>query len=213
MSSYLAFLDAEHLENSIFLTAFAKSLAQQGNRQGIIIHGDSEYTERLIQTGMMREDAQIRAAKDLNRRLIGLLADQGVSAIGIHGYQKGLVKKYSNGLVLDNNQLQSLHATPCLVISNLVEEGDEIISAPLPTLAKLFTEALEDSEIVLFSNKEKDEILISQEQNEANWQDLNPDFRANTIPKEFKNFNEPVLITTATDFANWPKLKKVTKIS
>lgn len=65
--SFIAVLDHEHLENSIFLTSFAKSLAQLGDRKGIVIHGDSPYTDRLIQTGMMREDARLRAIKDLNK--------------------------------------------------------------------------------------------------------------------------------------------------
>lgn len=212
MNSYIAFLDAEHLENSIFLTSFAKSLAKQGNRKGIIIHGDSEYTERLIQTGMMRDDAKIRAAKDLNRRLVGLFADQGVSAIGLHGFQKGLVKKYENGLVLDKNQLQALHATPCLLFSNLVEENGKTISADLPGLARLFSEALDDSEVVLFSKNERDEILISPARTELKWKELEPGFIEKTLPAEFEKFDHPAVITTATDFANWPKLEKMTKI-
>ena len=48
----------------------------------------SEYTDRLMQTGMMREDARKRAVMDLNRRLITLFADHGVSAIGLNGFQK-----------------------------------------------------------------------------------------------------------------------------
>ncbi|MEX0721702.1 MAG: hypothetical protein WD059_13600 [Balneolaceae bacterium] len=213
MSSYLAILDRGHLENSIFLTAFAKSLAKQGNRQGIIIHGDSEYTERLIQTGMMREDAKIRAAKDLNRRLVGLFADQGVATIGVHGYQKGLVKKHDTGLEIDKVQLHSFHSIPCLLISNLVDENNKTISATLPDLARVFSEVVNDSEVVLFSKNEKDEILVSKEKSEVKWNSLSPDFKENTLPGEFENFNHPALLTTATDFANWPNLQKVTKMT
>ncbi len=72
---YIAVLDYEHLDNGMFLTAFAKALSQQKSR-GIILHGDSEYTERLIQTGIMREEATIRAMKDLNHRLVALFADE-----------------------------------------------------------------------------------------------------------------------------------------
>ncbi|MEX0608949.1 MAG: hypothetical protein WD016_04930 [Balneolaceae bacterium] len=213
MSPYLAFLDRHHLENTIFLTAFAKSLAKQGNRRGIIIHGDSEYTERLIQTGMMREDAQIRAAKDLNRRLVGLFADNGVSTIGIHGFQKGLVTKTENGLLLNKKKLQSIHSTPCLLISNLAEEKEETISVNLPELARLFSDTFEDAEVVLFSKNERDEILTSSGVKDVSWEEISSDFEKNTLPEEFINFNYPAVLTTATDFANWPNLKKMTKIS
>ena len=83
---FLAILDYEHLDNGVFLTSFAKSLAQKEKR-GLIIHGDSEHTERIIQTGVMRDEARIRAIKELNHRLVALFADEGVSTIALNGFQ------------------------------------------------------------------------------------------------------------------------------
>lgn len=209
---FIAVLDYEHLENSIFLTSFAKSLAKLGDRKGIVIHGDSPYTDRLIQTGMMREDARLRAIKDLNKRLIGLFADQGVATIGVHGFQKGLVTKSGAEISLDLESLHSLHDTPNLLISNLAEENGEPQHVPLPHFARSLGHDLKEAEILLFSKNEKDEILISESESRLFWHELPAGFAETTLPDEFRNFAQPVKLTTATDFANWPNLKKVTKI-
>ncbi len=211
--NFIAVLDHEHLENSVFLTSFARSLAKLGDRKGIVIHGDSPYTDRLIQTGMMRKDARLRAIKDLNKRLIGLFADQGVATIGVHGFQKKLVSTVNGALNLDKDALEALHATPNLLISNLVNKNDEPEHIPLPSFAKFMETRLEEAEILLFSKNEKDEILISDSKKHLNWKDLPDGFAETTLPDEFRNFDHPVKMTTATDFANWPDLKKVTSIT
>jgi hypothetical protein len=211
--NFIAVIDHEHLENTIFLTSLAKSLAKIGNRHGVVIHGDSPYTDRLIQTGMMREDARLRAIKDLNKRIIGLFADQGVPTIGVHSYQKGLVKKDGEQLKLDKGALNQLHDTPNLLISNLVEENGNPAHVPLPDFIKSIAGQLDDIEILLFSKNEKDEILVSDSDQELTWSDLPERFAETTLPDEFRNFNYPVKITTATDLSNWPDLKKVTKVA
>jgi len=153
MKPYLAILDKSKLENTVFLTSFAKALASHGHRKGIVLHGDSSYTERLIQTGMMREDAEKRAVRDLNRRLVGLLADEGVSAIGLHGSQKELIKLTRGQLTLDKAQLSSLPKEPVILLSNLVgnsTSSSELI--PLHKLGHFLAESL-NYEVILFCNE------------------------------------------------------------
>lgn len=210
--SFIAVLDHHHLENSIFLTAFAKSLAKLGKRKGIIVHGDSPYTDRLIQTGMMREDARLRAIKDLNKRLIGLFADYGVATIGIHGFQKNLISKEGEKVSLDTSKIEEFHAVPNLLISNLVDEQGETTHIPLPKFTRSLAEQIDNAEILLFSKNEKDEILISDTNHQLKWEDLPESFYEETLPAEFEKFNYPVKLTTATDLGNWPELKKVTII-
>ena len=215
--NFIAVLDHHHLENSVFLTAFAKSLAQLGDRKGIVIHGDSPYTDRLIQTGMMREDARLRAIKDLNKRLIGLFADQGIPTIGIHGYQKGLVRNTDKGIDINLEALEDLHEIPNLLISNLVEpntssEEKDPDHVPLPQYVKGFSNTFKDAEVFLFSMNEKDEIIISESHQDLEWEKLPETISKESIPEEFREYKKPVKITTATDFANWPNLKKVTRI-
>lgn len=211
-TSFIAVLDHEHLENSLFLTSFARSLAKLGNRKGIIIHGDSPYTDRLIQTGMMREDARIRAIKDLNKRLIGLFADQGVPTIGIHGFQKGLVKKEGEMVRLDKDSFERLHNTPNVLLSSLILKNEETVFLSLPDFAYLLSGEFKKAEILLFSRNEKDELMVSDSEKDLKWNDLPDEFIEESLPLEFRDFGHPVKMTTATDLENWPNLKKATKI-
>ncbi|MTI88094.1 MAG: hypothetical protein FH748_09010 [Balneolaceae bacterium] len=213
MSNYIAVLDREHLENKIFMTAFAKSVANLSTHKGIIIHGDSEYTERLIQTGMMRKDARERAIKDLNRRLVGLLADQGVPTVGIHGYQKDLVVQKEASLHLDTNQLSNLPDVPCILISSLASNNNGSSYVSIPAFASLFSESLEDFKLVLFSANEKAEIFISNNNSSLKWNELDQDAKETSIPEEFREFQKPAILATATDFSNWPNLKNMTRLS
>ncbi|HBQ58789.1 MAG TPA: hypothetical protein DD671_03980 [Balneolaceae bacterium] len=211
-TNFIAVLDHHHLENSVFLTAFAKSLAKLGDRKGIVVHGDSPYTDRLIQTGMMREDARARAIKDLNKRLIGLFADQGIPTIGVHGFQKELASIKDGELVFDKKKFKDLHDIPNLLLSNLVDNDGDQEHIPLPEFSAALSKTFDDAEILLFSMNEKDEILVQEEQKTLSWGELPPDFKEESLPEEFHNFGRSVRITTATDLANWPNLKKSTII-
>lgn len=212
--SYIAVLDHQHLDNSVFLSAFARSLSQHGSsRKGIVVHGDSPYTDRLIQTGIMRADARLRAIKDLNRRLIGLFADQGVSTIGVHGYQKEMVRVDGDqDIELDQGEIEQLHSTPHLLLSCLAAHGNETDHIPLPSFVSALAKTYTDAEILLFSMKEEDEILTKKEQVNYSWQELPESFKEGSLPEEFREYKQPVTLTTATDFANWPDLNNATKI-
>ncbi|MDZ7756315.1 hypothetical protein [Rhodohalobacter sp.] len=59
---------------------------------------------------------------------------------------------------------------------------------------------------------EKDEILVQEEQQSFGWDSLPGEFEEESLPEEFRNFGHLVKITTATDLANWPDLKKSTII-
>ena len=99
MDTLLALLDRDHLDQTFFLKSLAKELAgaQQAGIRVVLLHGDSPYTDRIMQEGVMREEASSRAARDLNHRLVALLADAGVSAIGLVGRQRGLLTRADGG--------------------------------------------------------------------------------------------------------------------
>lgn len=210
--NFIAVLDHQHLENSVFLTAFAKSLAQLGDRKGVVVHGDSPYTDRLIQTGMMREDARLRAIKDLNKRLVGLFADQGIPTIGVHGFQKEMATIKDGQPFFDRGKIEALHDVPNLLLSNLVDDEGDQKYVPLPTFATALSKTFDDAEILLFSMDEKDEILVQEKQKTFRWDNLPSEFEEKSLPAEFQNFCHLAKITTASDFANWPNLKKSTII-
>lgn len=83
-------LEAAHLDHPMFMKQFATEMRTglQGTRL-LVLHGDSSFTEETIQQGIPRQEAASQTAKQLNRRLVALLADEGVSALGITLAQRG----------------------------------------------------------------------------------------------------------------------------
>lgn len=210
---FLAVLDHFHLEDAAFLRTFADAIASLGNRKGLIVHGDSPYTDRIIQTGVMREDAELRAVQDLNKRLIGLLADQGVPAIGLHGFQKELIQKKNDEIILDHSALRAHHAAPNLILSNLIAglEGPELIS--LPKFCRILATELDPITVLLFSKDKADELFVSSKNQTFKWNKIPPEFTQKAIPDEFQNFNHPATLTTAGELKRWPSLQKKTLIT
>ena len=166
---YIAYIDYKNLDNSLFLKSLAEATSRQSSEitPRFFVHGDSEHTERLIQTGMMRVDAQYRAIRELNRRLVILFADYGVPAIGLNGYQRKLITfdPESGELTIDEKYLNSLPRQPLLIISNLIHVVgeqhpqvfpiqrylDELIR--LPDISSLYAFSSPDDSIII-DNKE-----------------------------------------------------------
>jgi hypothetical protein len=201
--NFIAVLSYEHLDNGMFLTAFARSLAQKKSR-GIILHGDSEYTERLIQTGIMREDAVIRSVKDLNHRLVALFADQGVSTIGVNSYQKSMVVKKGDDIIIDKNQIEQLPEYPMLLISNLVNDQKTGKPAPvsLSQLALAFQKTFSTKPVTIFSIKDSSNVIKEDFPKVIQPHTLNETYRSEYLPKEFQKLDKTLLITTADRFGN-----------
>ncbi len=212
---YLAALDYEHLDNGVFLTSLARAISRQNNVRPILIHGDSEYTERVIQTGVMRDEATVRSIKGLNHRLIALLADQGVSTIGINGYQRELITLKNNSLSLDKSFFNNLPGQSALLISTLVLDTSSGKPTPiqLTRLASFLRNELEVQEFFIFSASDSDEVFTKENKpDEMRWDDLDEEYQNVFIPKEFKQFDSPVRLTTAREFDQIPDLDKTSLI-
>jgi hypothetical protein len=199
--NFLAVLDYEHLDNGMFLTAFARSLAQK-EESGIIIHSDSEYTDRLIQTGMMREDARLRAIKDLNHRLIALFADQGVSTIGVNGYQKSLIQIKEDQIYINRDQVHRFPSQPMLLISGLAEDlsSKSPTALSLPDMALSFRNHFNIDEITLFSMDESSSFIKGDFPMDIIPSEKDPDFLEKHIPQSFRSFNKKVKLSTPDTF-------------
>ncbi|PKD44848.1 hypothetical protein [Rhodohalobacter barkolensis] len=199
--NFLAVLDYEHLDNGMFLTAFARSLAQK-KESGIIIHSDSEYTDRLIQTGMMREDARLRAIKDLNHRLIALFADQGVSTIGVNGYQKSLIQIKDDQIYINRDQVHRFPSQPMLLISGLAEDlsSKSPTALSLPDMALSFQNHFNINEITLFSMDESSSFIKGDFPMDIIPSEKDQDFLEKHIPKSFRGFNKKVKLSTPDTF-------------
>lgn len=215
---YLAALDYDHLDNPIFLTSLARSLSQQQKKsdvRSIILHADSAYTERVIQTGVMRDEARIRAVKDLNHRLVALFADEGVSTIGINPAQRNFIALSDNRLQMDHSFFDHLPRQSVLLLSTLAHNADAGQPAvlDLARMAFFLTEELEPDAFIIFSKSDESEIFTNSDQKgEMHWQTMDDSFRKTRIPDEFAHLNRPIQLTTARDFNQIPDLNQAISI-
>ena len=211
---YIAILDYEHLDNGLFLANLAKAVSRQKNK-GLIIHGDSAYTDRLIQTGMMREDAQIRAAKDLNHRLVALFADHGVSSIGLNGYQRSMISTNGNNIEIDKALIDSLPSSSLLVLSNIAQitTSEDYSSLPLAILGNSLQNEFKLDELIVFSTNEQNEIIKSEMPKELSWDSIDAAFQENYLPEEFHHRKELSLrLLSPNEFGNYPEIHDSTLI-
>jgi hypothetical protein len=160
---FIAALDFENLDNPLFLKTFAEALKQFPNQRAIIVHGDSAYTDRLMQTGIMREDAIVRSIQDLNHRLVSFFADYGIACIGINGFQRGTIAVQSDGsLEVNIPFLESLPERTITILSNLVlvktTENKKVV--PLPEIARILAEMLTEDQVFIFSIDKKDHTFL-----------------------------------------------------
>jgi hypothetical protein len=210
---YIAALDYEHLDNGVFLTTLAQSLSQQqqnDNLRSIIIHGDSKYTERIIQTGVMRDEATIRSVKDLNKRLVALFADQGVSTIGMNPCQRNFITLSNGQLSLDHSFLDSLSPHPVLLLSTLVQDldKDETVVIDLSKLLTFLYKELSIDHIFIFSKSDESEIFTETKTPEnLQWDTMDASFLETQIPNDFMKLDIPIRLTSARDFNQIPNLE------
>ncbi len=204
---YLAALDYEHLDNGMFLTTLARSVSKQEQAQPVILHGDSAYTERIMQTGVVRNEAQIRSQKDLNHRLVALFADEGVSAVGINPYQRKLIKLAGDELKMDDQFFNRLPGQSVLILSSLVwnVESSEPIVVSLPRLARFLQTVMEIEKIFVFSLSDISFTEGNKKLAKKSWDGLSDSFKKKDLPKEFQQYNSPLYLTTAHKFQFLPE--------
>lgn len=198
---FLAVLDYEHLDNGVFLTSFAKSLAQKKKR-GLIIHGDSEHTERIIQTGVMREEARIRAIKELNHRLVALFADEGVSTIALNGFQKSLITYDGSEITFDKKQIENLPDHPMILISNLGlnPSTGQHVPIPLTKMAAALSTGFKIEDITIFSIDDSSDFIKQDFPEKINLQNADTSFIEKHIPEKLKGLTTSVRVRTGSTF-------------
>lgn len=211
---YIAVIDYEHLDNGLFLTALADALSRQKETRGLIIHGESEYTERLIQTGMMREDAVVRAVKELNHRLIALFADHGVPSIGLNGYQRSMIRQGKTSIEVDKNHLSRLASEPHILLSNLVEHYSRKKPFPLELdkYVSALSNAFEIEDIFLFYLDDSDEFIQKKKPERILRKDLDNSSLKLQIPRRFRDCPYSIRLTSARAFGDYPVIKESTLI-
>lgn len=198
---FLAILDYEHLDNGVFLTSFAKSLSRKKKR-GIIIHGDSQHTERIIQTGVMRKDAEIRAIKELNHRLVALFADEGISTIALNGFQKSLLTVDNDTIQFDKKQIDALSDQPMILLSNLALDLKVKSYRPLPLsdMAVVVAENFGIDAITVFSRDESSDFIKQDFPETLRIEKIDASLVKKHIPKHLRGISMPIRIKSASTF-------------
>ncbi len=198
---FLAVLDYEHLDNGVFLTSFARSLAQKEKR-GIIIHGDSEHTERIMQLGVMREEARKRAIKELNHRLVALFADEGVSTIALNGYQKSLLTVSGEEVTVDSEHIKSLPVEPMILLSNLGldKETGKYRPVDLSKMATVLSDAFDIPHVTLFSIDETADFIKQDFPEIIDLEKADSSFVKKHVPENFRDLSVPIHLRSALTF-------------
>lgn len=162
--SFLLLIDHAHMDNGMMLRSMADKIAASKGQRGLILHADSAYTDRIMQTGVPREQAQIRSLKDLNNRLIALLADSGCAAVGLHGHQKELLSTKNGNLQINTTLLESLPAGVHVVLNHLGWNSDTQVTEVLnySEVATALALSLHIPKILGFIPHEHSSIVISQ---------------------------------------------------
>ena len=101
---YLIYLDLYHLDDLLFLPSLARMMGRQRRPSCLLVHGAGEQAERLleaeglfperkeglVQVSTAAEAALVeRAARQVNRRIVGALTEEGVPAVGVQGIDRG----------------------------------------------------------------------------------------------------------------------------
>lgn len=198
---FLAVLDYEHLDNGVFLSSFAKTLSQKKER-GIIIHGDSEHTNRIIQTGVMRKDAQVRAIKELNHRLVALFADEGISTIALNGFQKSLLTINDDAIQFDKKQIDKLPDQPMILLSNLALDmkAHNLRPVPLSDMATILVKKFNIDAITVFSKDESSDVIKQDFPESLNIKKTEDTFVKKHIPENLRDISVQIRLKTASTF-------------
>lgn len=209
----IVILDYQHLDHSLFMKSFAEQMALRRNANIIILHADSPYTERIIQTGVPRQAATLRCIREVNHRLVALLADSGVPSVGIHPYQKNLFHVQNGTWTADKAWFEQRPAGTHLVMSTLADTTDPDSPAPVPigVIAEALYSRFRFDHLVAFTGSTTSRKTASDETPAVHQQghDLPPVKRqhgraGNGAQNDMTRYPANTILCSETSFAEWP---------
>lgn len=190
---FIAVLDYKNLDNPLFLKSFAQALTKIPKSNSIIVHGDSVYTNRIMQTGVMRDDALVRSTKDLNHRIVTFLADFGIACIGINGYQREMIVSKDGKTQINQSLLDKIPPNTLVVLSNLIrDEQGYFRVCSLPELTEQISRERKIEDIYVFSTSDSDHFFTKNEGYESEIIKLSDFFKhdhSKDLPSEFKSMS------------------------
>lgn len=202
---YLLVIDHQHLDEPVFLKSLANALGQVSNKQGLIVHGDSSYTERIVQTGVMSDEAKKRSIKDLNIRLIALFADSGISAVGLNGYQQEIIRKADDDWKIKVDYLNSFPAGVNVVLSTLIASDNELTpeAVSLAEMIDHLASNLKFREVIVFTKNDAEELRASEHSDlpvYTNNRETGQKLIDAHLPEELHQMKTPCIIASTQNF-------------
>ncbi len=166
---YLIYLDDYHLDDLLFVPGLAQRMGRmRRERPGyLFVHGSGGEAERLleaeglfperkdglVQVRMAREAALVeRALRQVNRRIVGALTEEGVHAVGFQGSDRGLLRQGEDGAVTAGRvawlaALVEKGAVP--VVSASVQDAGATRAVSLPAATAALARASDFDEVVV----------------------------------------------------------------
>jgi hypothetical protein len=119
--NYILIINREQAGQTLFLKAVAKQWARQKRLRGLLLHEDNPRTELIIQQGVPRAEASRQVAREINHRIVDLLAEAGLAAVGLH-LEK--IARFSDmEIKLDQKMIAKVPTGAHIVVSKVVPAG------------------------------------------------------------------------------------------
>ena len=180
---YLLYLDDYHLNDLLYVPSLAQQMGRMRRARPacLFVHGSGEQAERLLEAeGLFpeREDGFVQARtpeeaalieqalRQVNRRVVGALTEEGVHAVGFQGADRGLLRVDEDGTVKTGRvawlkELVEKRAVP--VVSALAQgpegEAARAVRVPAATVALAHALGAGDLVVVFFTRTNQPGVL------------------------------------------------------
>ncbi len=158
---YLLYLDCVHQADPLFVQGLARALASAVRLpRCILLHGSGDRIARMLEAGGYDVDAPgvrvppsvvERVVREETRRIVEVLTDAGVSAVGFQGTDRGMLRRSEDGGLVARgaswvHDLTEKRVVP--VVSALVHEaGGETHEARMDEVAVALAKTMETEEV------------------------------------------------------------------
>jgi len=199
----LIVLDDAHMGNALFMKSFGHALKQIKHADIVLLHASERYTDALIQTGLFRADASVRAAREINRKLVTWLADYGVACSSVHGDQRGLIRRHNGTLSMDRKRLKDYATQTVRVFSTLImDEQGESSPISISEFTRFLEIQIPADHVVIFSLSEVISVIQPDVKTHFSWEQ--PIDFIEDIPDEFRSYTYPVILASSANLASIP---------
>ncbi len=184
---YLIYLDDYHLDDLLFVPGLAQQMGRmrQVRPACLLLHGSGDQAERLLEAeglfperkgGLVQartpaEAALIeRALRQVNRRVVGALTEEGVHAVGFQGADRGMLRVDEDGTIETGRvawlkELIEKRAVPVVsaLAQHVPEKAARAISVPAAAVALARALAHRDLVVIVFTRNNQPGIIEAEQ--------------------------------------------------